>query len=147
MKDIKRKYVSEKSQVSLIEFLQDVNHMPVTMDGDSLDIRRSESSNVTYLAAFVSGRTYPPGSAMDPQGKRKAGGLSMYFPQLKAYRMGGHLLRRAAQKCTKVPCNIIPGLVIQLTGCWTSRHLQQYPKEYHNFINGLCYPSNLPLKW
>jgi hypothetical protein len=90
----RRNYVPDKTRVRLVEVLR--NSETLRQAGVPLD---GVAKKRTYLAAFVSGRAYPPEKASDVRGRRKNGGLSMYFPQLRGSHIGGKLLRTAAESC------------------------------------------------
>jgi hypothetical protein len=91
--DDRRQDFLPENRVHLVDFLRHssvLSRAGIQLNGDA---------NKTYLAAFVSGRTYPPERASDARGRRKEGGLSIYFPQLRGRHIGEKLLRAAAERC------------------------------------------------
>lgn len=93
VKDLRLNYIPSDKPVRLVEVLR---HSPA---GPRSVKQSKDKKDKVYLAAFVSGRAYPPEKQNEVQVKRKAGGLSIYFPQLRGSPTGSSLLRTAAERC------------------------------------------------
>ena len=93
LRSFKMNYTPQESGVCLVDVLR---HSSVLSQAG---IKFKSESNTIHLVAFVSGRTYPPERYREVKGRRKAGGMSMFFPQLRGSHTGEKLLRAAAERC------------------------------------------------
>jgi hypothetical protein len=93
LQDSRRNYVPDECKVRLVEVLRNESVL------EQAGIEYDGETKRTYLAAFVSGRAYPPEKSGEARGRQKAGGLSIYFPQLHGCQDGGKFLRTAAERC------------------------------------------------
>jgi mTERF len=82
-KDIKRHYIPEDNgSFRLLDALRE----PLSLN----------STDELHIVMFVAGSSYPPEKAGSVRGLRKAGGLSVYFPQADGFAFG-RALRSAAE--------------------------------------------------
>jgi hypothetical protein len=93
LQDFRVNYVPNESSMRLIELLQS----PSALGDTGLTIGFEEKK--IYLAIFVSSQIFPPKKVSGARGTRKAGGHSIYVPQLQGIHTGGKLLRAAAERC------------------------------------------------
>eukprot|EP00980_Cylindrotheca_fusiformis_P002077 scaffold463_cov92-Cylindrotheca_fusiformis.AAC.6 len=94
IQDGRMTYVPNDSPLRLVELLRSPSALTAA---SCADLKPGE--NQDYLAIFVCSRVFPPKQASGSLGKRKAGGHSIYVPQLKGLHTGGKLLRTAAERC------------------------------------------------
>ena len=94
LRNFQMNYIPEETNLNLVGTLQSSK----ALEGSGMQASTNDT-NTLYLAAFVSGRAYPPDNAKKIRGGRCAGGLSMFFPQFRGCHAGGKLLRSASERC------------------------------------------------
>lgn len=99
LQDVRVNYVPEESSMRLVQLLQSTASLAHA--GVNIEV----NENQVYLAIFISSQIFPPKQVSVRQGTRKAGGYSIYVPQLQGIHTGGKLLRDSAERCF---ANLIP---------------------------------------
>ncbi|CAJ1963510.1 unnamed protein product [Cylindrotheca closterium] len=93
--NVRASYVPDKTNTRLVDLLKST--LALT-DEPGLVLKTRDPDNL-YFAVFVASTVFPPKKVDGLRGRRKAGGSSLYVPQLQGSHRGAKLLRTAAERC------------------------------------------------
>lgn len=92
--NLRASYVPDETSTRLVDLLKSTSALT-----EAASMTKSRDPDHLYLAIFVSSATFPPKRIEGLRGRRKAGGSSIYIPQLQGSYGGAKLLRAAAERC------------------------------------------------